>query len=120
LIELVLLVDVLALNDLLQEEVVHGAGIFVDLSAYTPHESEDKGVHHYFLGVGRHFVGLAFFGRLPVLDESIEDLNHVVNDEVGASRHWELASAVDIFDTHVSNVVHERLCFLDDLLLNVA
>jgi len=94
-IQFVLRVDVFPIDDLLKEYVINWTSCLVDLCTDTPNESEDESVHHDFLCVGRDFMWFALFTGFPVLDIRVEDLNHVVYNEVWTCRNRELASAVN-------------------------
>lgn len=90
----------------MQELIIALTSGLINLCADTPDESEDESIVHDVFSVAwdlaLFFVGLG----LPVADKSVKDLEHIIDDEVRASGHRELAVPVDVSTSDVCNVVH--------------
>ena len=113
-----LLDDILTVDNILKELVVLDSSFLIDLSADTPDKGKDESVHDDLITVAWEEGRTILFLLMPVTNESVKHLDHVVDDEVGSSRDGELAVPVNVLNGDVSDVVQQVVELAGELLVD--
>ena len=117
-LKLVLRIDILTEQNLLHERVKLGSRELIDLSTDTPNEGEDNGVQTDIFSVSGHLGALIIITRLPTAHIRVEKLKHIVDDEVRAGGHGELAVSVDESYDSIRDVMEDLHQLRCNLLIN--
>ena len=117
-LEFVLVINIFAQDNVLEELVKLHTGKLIDLGTNTPDESKNKSVHANILCISWNLANLVIFSRLPMSNKCVKDLEHIVDNKIGSCGYGEFTISVNIRDSDISNVVHEWPKFIDDLFLD--